>query len=163
MIENSNNDSAQDLFEDIGGRDALLAANPRLGVSAGTVPGPSDYWGLTTTDAPDQITLLKNLVTTGPLTSASQQVILGLMRNVESDQRWGVGVVADAGTAFANKNGWLAVDDDNDLWLVNSIGVVTVNGQLVLIAVLTQHDSSFDTGISLVQSLATAVVPAVVL
>jgi hypothetical protein len=163
MIENSNNDSAEDLFEDIGGRTALLAANPRLGVSARTVPGPGDYWGLTTTDGPDQIALLKNLATTGPLTPASQQFILGLMRNVESDQRWGVGVAADAGTDFANKNGWLAVDDDNDLWLVNSLGVLTIKGQTVLIAVLTQHNQSFNDGIALVQALATAVVPAVVL
>ena len=68
------------------------------------------------------------------------------MRNVESDQRWGVGVTADAGTDFANKNGWLGVDDDNGLWLVNSTGVVTINGQQVLMVVLTQHDSDFQSG-----------------
>ena len=84
------------------------------------------------------------------------------MRNVESDQRWGVGVVADAGTDFANKNGWLSVDDDNELWLVNSTGIVTIDGQQVLIVVLTQHDSDFDTGVDLVQSLATALAPLVV-
>jgi Beta-lactamase enzyme family len=162
MIENSNNDSAETLFEEIGGRPALLAANPRLGVSASTMPGPGDYWGLTTTDAADQIRLLKNLVIAGPLTAASQQFILGLMRGVEADQRWGVGVVADAGTTFANKNGWLAVDADNDLWLVNSLGIVTIKGQTVLMAVLTQHDASFNAGIALVQSLATAIAPAVV-
>jgi hypothetical protein len=162
MIENSNNDSAETLFEEIGGRTALLAANPRLGVSASTMPGPGDYWGLTTTDAADQIRLLKNLVIAGPLTAASEQFILGLMRGVEADQRWGVGVVADAGTTFANKNGWLAVDADNDLWLVNSLGIVTIKGQTVLMAVLTQHDASFNVGIALVQSLATAIAPAVV-
>jgi hypothetical protein len=161
MIENSDNDAAETLFEEVGGRDAIARINPRLGVSTNTVLGPTDYWGLTTTDGPDQIALLKNLVTTGPLTSAAQQFALGLMRNVESDQRWGVGVVADAGTDFANKNGWLAVDDDGDRWLVNSLGVLTVHGQPVLIAVLTQHNSSFDAGIALVEALARAVVPAV--
>jgi hypothetical protein len=162
MIENSDNDAAEDLFETIGGRSALLAANPSLGVSSLTVPGPGDYWGLTTTSAGDQITLLHNLVATGgALSSASQQFVLGLMRGVEADQRWGVGVVADTGTSFANKNGWLAVDDDNDLWLVNSLGVLSVHGQTVLMAVLTQHDSSFDAGIALVQALAQATVPAV--
>jgi hypothetical protein len=162
MIENSNNDSAETLFEAIGGRDALIAANPTLGLT-NTTPGPGDYWGLTQTSAPDYVTLLHNLVaTTGsPLTAASQAYVLGLMRNVESDQRWGVGVTADAGTDFANKNGWLNVDDDNGLWLVNSTGVVTIKGQTVLMAVLTQHNSDFQTGINFVQSLAQALAPIV--
>ena len=83
------------------------------------------------------------------------------MDNVEADQRWGVGVIADPGTTFANKNGWLAVDDDNERWLVNSDGIVTVHGQQVLISVLTQHDASEAAGITLVQQLAQAVAPAV--
>ncbi len=163
MIENSDNDAAETLFEDIGGRDALIAANTTLGLTS-TTPGPSDYWGLTQTSATDYVTLLKNLVETAgsPLNATSQAYVLGLMRNVESDQRWGVGVTADAGTDFANKNGWLGVDDDNGLWLVNSTGVVTIKGQQVLMVVLTQHDSDFDSGIDLVQSLAQALAPLVV-
>jgi hypothetical protein len=161
MIENSDNDAAETLFWAVGGRDAITAANVRLGLHD-TVLGPSDYWGLTTTDATDQLTLLRNLVRVGgPLEASSQQVILGLMRNVEADQRWGVGVIADAGTDFANKNGWLNVDDDGGRWLVNSLGVLTVHGQPVLMAVLTQHNGDFDDGISLVQALAQAIAPAV--
>jgi hypothetical protein len=164
MIENSDNDSAQDLWVDVGSDQAVALANKTLGPTPDTVPGTDDYWGLTTTDAPDQVTLLKNLVSAkSPLDAASQEYVLSLMRQVEADQRWGVGVIADPGTTFANKNGWLAVDADNDLWLVNSDGIVTVDGQQVLISVLTQHDSDFDTGIDLVQALARAVVPAVVL
>jgi Beta-lactamase enzyme family len=162
MIENSDNSAAETLFYAAGARPGLLAANARLGMT-NTIPGPSDLWGLTQTCAGDYISLLRNLVVpNGPLTPASQAYVLGLMRNVEADQRWGVGVVADAGTDFANKNGWLAVDDDDDLWLVNSVGVLTVHGQQVLAAVLTQHDHDFDEGIDLVQSLARTIVPAVV-
>jgi hypothetical protein len=163
MIENSDNSAAETLFEAVGGRTALLAENSRLGLR-NTTPGPSDYWGLTQTCASDYITLLNNLVAPagGPLTAASQAYILGLMRNVESDQRWGVGVTADAGTDFANKNGWLSVDNDGELWLVNSVGVLTIHGQPVLMAVLTQHNSDFDSGIDLVQSLAKAIAPLVV-
>jgi beta-lactamase class A len=161
MIENSDNAAAETLFEAVGDRTGLQAANGKLGL-VNTTPGPGDYWGLTQTCATDYITLLKNLVLpTSPLTAASQSYILGLMRNVEADQRWGVGVAADPGTDFANKNGWLAVDDDNDLWLVNSVGVLTIHGQQVLMAVLTQHDSDFNSGVALVQSLATAVAPLV--
>jgi Beta-lactamase enzyme family len=162
MIENSDNSAAETLFEAVGGRTALLKANPTLGLK-NTTPGPGDYWGLTQTCASDYITLLQNLVTPtgGPLNATSQAYVLGLMRSVEADQRWGVGVTADAGTDFANKNGWLAVDDDNDLWLVNSTGVVTIKGQQVLMVVLTQHDSDFQSGINLTQSLAQALVPLV--
>ena len=162
MIENSDNDAAEALFDDIGGRDGLIAANATLGLT-NTTPGPSDYWGLTQTTATDYITLLQNLVTPtgGPLAATSQAYVLALMRDVESDQRWGVGVTADAGTDFANKNGWLSVDDDNGLWLVNSTGIVTIKGQQVLMVVLTQHDSDFDSGINLVESLATALAPLV--
>jgi beta-lactamase class A len=163
MIENSDNTAAETLFEDAGGRSALVTSGPQLGLKD-TVPGPGDYWGLTATCATDYITLLQNLVrpTGGPLTAASQAYVLGLMRNVEADQRWGVGVTADAGTDFANKNGWLSVDNDNGLWLVNSTGVLTIDGQQVLMVVLTQHDPDFQTGINLVQALAKALVPLVV-
>jgi beta-lactamase class A len=163
MIENSDNSAAETLFEAAGGRAALLKANPTLGL-VNTTPGPSDYWGLTQTSASDYITLLKNLITPtgGPLNATSQAYVLSLMRSVEADQRWGVGVTADAGTDFANKNGWLSVDSDNDLWLVDSTGIVTIKGQQVLMVVLTQHDSAFQSGVDLTQSLARALVPLVV-
>ncbi len=92
MIENSDNNAAETLFEDIGGRDALIAANSTLGLVS-TTPGPTDYWGLTETNAADYITLLRNLITPtgGPLSAESQAYVLDLMRNVESDQRWGSG------------------------------------------------------------------------
>jgi hypothetical protein len=161
MVENSDNNAAQAMWVDIGSDPAVTIANKRLGPEH-TIAGTNDYWGLTTTDGTDQVALLKNLVgTDGPLTAASKSFALGLMDNVEADQRWGVGVVADPGTVFANKDGWLAVDDDNDLWLINSDGIVTVHGQQVLISVLTQHDASEGAGIALVQALAKAVTPAV--
>jgi hypothetical protein len=86
------------------------------------------------------------LLQPAPLHAYGRSLVLEFMRNVEDDQRWGVGVVADPGTTFANKNGWLSVEEDNpdglsddDRWLVNSVGIVTVHHQQVLMAVLTQH------------------------
>jgi hypothetical protein len=158
MIENSNNDSAEDVFEDDGDRAGVLAAEPQLGLSSTlTVPGTTDYWGLTTTSASQQLILLTNLVSrTAPLDAASQQYALTLMRNVEGDQRWGVGVAADPGTDFANKNGWLDIDADDGLWAVNSDGVITVHGEQVLISVLSQHDQNESSGITLIQTVAKA-------
>jgi len=169
MIENSDNEAAETLYYAIGARAGLVAAAPRLGLTH-TIPGPNpDFKGLTQTSATDCVTLLQNLLRPAPLHQYARSVVLGFMRNVESDQRWGVGSVADPGTTFANKNGWLSVDEDNpdglgdnDLWLVNSIGIVTVHQQQVLIAVLTQHGQSFEDGIELVEELAEAITPAVV-
>jgi hypothetical protein len=160
MIENSDNDSATSLWDDIGDDAGLTAANARLGLTA-TVAGTDGYWGLTTTTAADQITLLRDLTDSNSvLSSASQAMILGLMSDVESDQSWGVSAAADSGSTPALKNGWLATTADGGLWVVNSIGEVTVDGRPMLLAVLTHHQSSEDTGIDLAQQVASAVAPA---
>ncbi len=168
MIENSDNAAAETLYYAIGGRAGLVAAGPRLGLTH-TIPGPNpDFKGLTRTSATDCIVLLQNLLRPAPLREYARSVVLGFMRNVEADQRWGVGVIADPGTTFANKNGWLSVDADNPdslgdggRWLVNSVGILTVHHQQVLMAVLTQHGPSFDSGVRLVESLARTITPAV--
>jgi hypothetical protein len=144
----------------------LLAAINTFGMTH-TVPGDSDPT-FTTTSAGDYQILLRNLVTAGPLDATSRALALRLMTNVNTSQRWGVGAVADVGTHFANKNGWLAVDnsngpgeDDNGRWIVSSVGIVTVHGQQVLLSVFTQHQRSFDDGVAFVESLSKAAAPAV--
>jgi beta-lactamase class A len=160
MIENSDNDAANEVYEALGGNVGVASQMRRLGLSA-TVLGPDDHWGLSTTCAADQLTLLTNLVfSDSPLSAASRAYAVGLMANVEPEQRWGVGAAADPGTGFANKNGWLGVDDDDGLWAVSSVGLIEVGGHQVLLAVLTQHDADFSDGIQLVQSLSRTVATA---
>jgi beta-lactamase class A len=156
MIEHSDNSAAESVFSDIGGRDALDTANPDLGVStASTVPGPSDYWGLTTTSAHDQVVLLRDLTgAQSRLSEAARSYALGLLRDVEGDQKWGAPAAADPGTTVAVKNGWLGVDDDGGRWAVNSDALITVDGDLIAISVLTQHNDDEQSGINLVESLA---------
>jgi hypothetical protein len=166
MIEQSNNTDGYGLFLDAGGNAGLSAAAAQFGMRH-TVPGATDPT-FTTTGALDCLQLLKALVTDGPLDANAQSFTLSLMRDVEADQRWGVGVVADPGSRFANKNGWLSVDntngpgeDDDDRWVVTSLGVVRVKGQQVLMAVLTQHQESMAAGVRLVQRLARDIAPVV--
>jgi beta-lactamase class A len=176
MIENSDNPAEYQLYLDVGGREALVDLAARLGMRH-TVPG-SDDPVLTTTSAEDALHLLapllaKPITVAGvrhePLGAYSRSVAVGFMRNVEADQRWGVSAVADPGPAVALKNGWLSVDDNNapgendgGRWLVNSVGIVTVRGQQVLLSVFTQHGPDYLTGVRLVEALAKAVTPAVV-
>ena len=63
MIENSDNDSADALWAEIGGAAVFTVDNVRLGIP-NLVLGAGGLWGLGTTSAADQVTLLKNLVAT---------------------------------------------------------------------------------------------------
>ena len=151
MIEDSDNDSASDLYDDVGGAEAIDDANRVCGLSETTV-GTDGYWGLTNTTVDDQIRLLR-VVFTSPsqLSSASQDYIQSLMSQVEAGQQWGVTAAADPGTRFMVKNGWLP---NPSLWEINSIGEVTSDGQRMLIAVLSDDNASEDSGISLVEDVA---------
>jgi beta-lactamase class A len=159
MIENSDNKAGYALWLDAGGNAGLESTMHALGMTRSEADGTDPtFTELTPADA---LTMAEALVKAGILSAASRRQALGLMRNVESDQRWGVGVVADHGTAFANKNGWLSVDDDNGKgedddgrWVVTSVGVVTVHGHQVLIAAMSEHEPSEAAGIATLETLA---------
>ncbi|MER6226273.1 serine hydrolase [Streptomyces sp. 900105755] len=156
MIENSDNTSASQLWDVIGKAAGLDAANKRFGLTS-TEGGDGALWGLTQTTAADQLTLLQQVFgDDSKLSEASQAYIQGLMKTVESDQRWGVSAAAD-GSQYALKNGWLA-RSTTGLWDVNSIGRVTVGGTDYLVAVLSKGTVSQAKGISLVEAAAKAAV-----
>lgn len=153
MIEDSDDDAADDLWEDIGGGSAMATANQRLGVRC-TVPGPGSDWGLTTSCAQGQVQLLYQLENgSSPLDPSSRAFVLNLMDNVSPSQAWGIPVAADPGTGFAVKNGWLNLNGDTD-WAVTSDGIITYQGQTLLMAILTQDNATVYTGVDLIQQLA---------
>ncbi|MFK0152830.1 serine hydrolase [Streptomyces sp. NPDC090493] len=156
MIENSDNTSASQLWDVIGKAAGLDAANRRFGLTS-TEGGDGALWGLTQTTAADQLTLLQQVFgDDSKLSKASRAYIQGLMKTVESDQRWGVSAAAD-GSQYELKNGWLA-RSTTGLWDVNSIGRVTVGGTDYLVAVLSKGTVSQARGISLVEAAAKAAV-----
>lgn len=166
-IEHSDNVAGYQLWLDVGRNSGMQQAMPTLGLTRAVAEGSDPtFTKLTGTDA---LALLDNLVDAkSPLDAQSRSFTLGLMRAVEPDQRWGVGAAADPGTTFANKNGWLSIDNsdgpgesDNGRWVVNSLGIVTIAGQQVLLGVFTEHQPSFDAGVKLVETLAKAVRPLV--
>jgi beta-lactamase class A len=166
MIERSDNDAGYRLFLDAGGTGALAATAHELGMRQ-TVVATTDP-ALTTMSARDGLALLGGLLRGGVLDQRSRAFALNLMRGVQADQRWGVGVLADAGDQFANKNGWMAVDSNNGpgendggLWLANSLGIVRVDGRPLLVSIFTRHNPDLDTGVRLVERLARAAAPAV--
>ncbi len=151
MIEDSDDDAASDLWQQIGTGSALAAANVQLGLFR-TVPGPTGYWGLTRTTVVDQLRLLTDLTSgRSPLTAASKDYELGLMENVQQGQQWGVSAAASPGTSYAVKDGWLP---DPSLWVINSIGVVLHDGQQLLIAVLSDDQPTEAAGIATISAAA---------
>jgi hypothetical protein len=160
MIEHSDSDAADNLWDQMGGADAFRAASRQLGTTH-TSPDADRYWALARSDADDQLTLLRHLEDGQKLNAASRGFALSLLDKVEPDQTWGISVAADPGSDTALKNGWLNADDDNGLWVAGSVGMISVRGHHLLLAVLTQHNPSKQDGINLVQDLATTAVAAV--
>ncbi|WP_328957787.1 serine hydrolase [Kitasatospora purpeofusca] len=159
MIENSDNDSASGLWDEIGADAGLDAANARFGLTA-TEAGQDGYWGLTSTTADDQLRLLRQVFTDDSLLSAaSRAYIQELLDQVEDDQRWGVGAAASNG-GYEVKNGWLPRDTDG-LWVINSIGRVERDGHELLIAVVSDGNPTDSEGMDLVESVARAAAEAV--
>jgi beta-lactamase class A len=151
MITRSDNDAASALWDQIGGASGLAGANAVFGLTE-TTPGEDGYWGLTTTTSADQLRLLR-LTTdpTGPLGSSSRTYLLGLMSQVEDDQRWGVPDAASAqATAVYVKNGWLSRTTEDGKWIINSIGRIVEPGHDWLVVVLSNYNATQSSGISLV-------------
>ncbi|MGW0996155.1 serine hydrolase [Streptomyces sp. NPDC002523] len=159
MVENSDNASASALWRTIGRARGLDAANERFGLTA-TSGGDGELWGLTQTTAGDQLVLLRQVFgQDSVLSAASRTYVQGLMKQVEADQQWGISAAA-AGGSWALKNGWLA-RSTTGLWVVNSIGRVTVDGTAYLVAVLSKGTVSQGEGRALVEAAAKAAVSSV--
>jgi Beta-lactamase enzyme family len=155
MIENSDNDSATDLWNQDGGAPGVKAYNDELGLKQTT---PNVDWGLTTTSAADQVDLVRELFRASPLlTTKGRYFERRLMRHVEADQRWGISTGPPATAVVGIKNGWLPVTEDDNLWAVNSIGWVQGEGKHYVIAVLTQHEPSEDYGIDTIAHISRVV------
>lgn len=116
-----------------------------------------DAWGLTTTTALDQIKLLNAIVygQKSPLDLSKRQYVLHLMANVSPDQSWGISKGISDNATIQLKNGWLDSDDD-DGWIVNSIGHIQTKESNYTIAVLTNGNATEAAGIDLIEALSSA-------
>jgi beta-lactamase class A len=155
MIEESDNEDATHLWNEVSGASGIFSYNQIVGMSQ-TDPNTEGYWGETTTSAADQIRLLKRLVERGLLDAAARRYELGLMENVIHAQDWGVSAGIPAGVSVALKNGWVPLSSDTD-WEVNSIGRIKGDGRWYLIAVLTDHDPSEQYGIDTIEGISSLV------
>ena len=163
MIENSDNDAATAMLAKIGGPAALAAFDREAGLT-GTVPSTKRFipgtslpgWGLTTTTALDQVRLVRKFAYPSRLLSGPDRAYgLKLMEHIESDQAWGVSGGVPPGTTIALKNGWLPLAGAG--WQINSIGWISGHGRSYVLAVLTDHDPSYQYGIDTIAHIAAKV------
>jgi hypothetical protein len=165
MIEDSDNDAATALWDDVGGARGIRAYNAAAGLahtrpsSCVACPGfPWPGWGLSTTTAGDQLILLRQLLQANQQLSDSQQAFaLRLMEDVTPSQRWGITGGVPSQVPVAIKNGWLPLTSADDDWQINSIGWVSGRGRDYLIAVLTTGDPSEQYGINTIDALSAIV------
>ena len=165
MIEDSDNDSATDLWDAVGGPSGIRSFNAEAGL-ADTTPSPCvecagfawPGWGLTTTTPADQIALLRQIAVPGGLLSTAERgYVAQLMENVTPSQRWGVCADVPPQVTVALKNGWLPLNDDGTDWQVNSVGWVSGLGRDYLIAVLSTGNPTEQYGIDTIDQVSGAV------
>jgi hypothetical protein len=151
MIEESDNDDATDLWNEVGGPSAIARFDSLAGLTD-TAPNTEGYWGETMTTALDQIRLLEHVVLpNGLLDAASRAYEVGLMENVIPYDRWGVCAGPPAGVTVALKNGWVPIVDGN--WQINSIGYVNGEGRSYLVSVLTNENPTEGYGIATIEGM----------
>ncbi len=142
MIENSNNDSAQLLYEEVGDAPGLTAFMHAVGV--GGLQATPGAWGWSTITPNAMVALLTMLQEGKVLNGAHRALALNLMEHVESDQVTGVGDTAPAGARVAVKDGW--VQGPDGMWVMNSSGIVTIGAETYIISVYTTDDDDLGMG-----------------
>ena len=165
MIEDSDNDAATSLWDEVGGPSGIRSFNASAGLadtapsSCVNCPGfPWPGWGLSTTIPGDQLTLLRALVEPNSLLSNTERgYALSLMENVTPDQRWGVSGGVPAQATVALKNGWLPLNSADNDWQINSVGWISGSGRDYLIAVLSTGNPTEQYGIDTIDQLAAMV------
>ena len=150
MIELSDNDAATALWNEVGQGAGVKAFMNRVGMPS-TTPGTDGLWGLTTTNAPDQVRLVRTVAfPNAVLSDASRGYEESLMRAVTPSQKWGVTGGVPRAETVALKNGWLPRTGG---WVINSIGHVSGGTRDYAIAVLTSGDPTMSYGITTVENV----------
>ncbi|GAA2128259.1 hypothetical protein [Glycomyces algeriensis] len=154
MIIWSNNDSTTKVYNHLGGCSALSAAHTRYGLQY-TKSASDCRWGLTTTNATDQLKIINHLLYKGRLTQAEVDHARWLMGGVASSQAWGISAAAKTGEKVWIKNGWDSRSSLGGLWVVNSCGVINVPNQTAIrMAILTSKAPDHTKGVAIVKEIA---------
>ncbi|MFF3323082.1 serine hydrolase [Streptomyces sp. NPDC002889] len=147
MIVSSDNDATYTLWDSLGLKN-IQSFLDKAGMK-NTILDEAGFMGLTQVTAGDQAKLLELLTAEDDsvLNAEERAYILGLMRDVQDDQRWGTPAGAPPDSAVQVKNGWLqrsrtGLKDpwDQGDWKVNSMGAFTGRAYDYGLVVLTENN-----------------------
>ncbi|MDQ1535681.1 MAG: hypothetical protein QOE58_74 [Actinomycetota bacterium] len=154
MIEQSDNSATTALWNQVGRGPAVGAFMKKVGMPS-TTPGPDGLWGLTSTNTPDQVRLVRTVAfPNAVLSNASRAYEASLMRGVTPSQKWGVSGGVPASATVALKNGWLPRTGG---WVINSIGHVQGGTRNYVIAVLSSGVPGMSYGIKTIEQVSSMV------
>jgi hypothetical protein len=154
MIQVSDNAAATSLWNEVGKGPGVGAFMRKVGMPS-TTPGPDGYWGLTSTNTPDQVKLVRTIAyPNSVLNDAGRSYEESLMRGVTPSQRWGVTGGVPSSATVALKNGWLPRSNG---WVINSIGHVRGGDRDYAMAVLSSGSPTMSYGIATIERLSAMV------
>jgi hypothetical protein len=153
MIEHSDNNAAQLIFDRLGGSAGQAAFYQRIGVT-GYVANPYG-WGWASLPPIGQVTVLTLLQEGKILTAKDRAYALNLMTHIEADQHMGVGETLPPGATVAMKDGWVPAPDG--LWAINTSGIVTVGSETYIIVVYTAHQPDYNAAWNITRRVCKAV------
>ncbi|HEY1387310.1 MAG TPA: serine hydrolase [Ktedonobacterales bacterium] len=140
MIEHSDNNAAQLIFDRLGGSRGQTAFYKKIGVT-GYIEN-SYGWGWASLPPLGQMQVLTLLQEGKVLTAHDRAYALNLMNHIEPDQHMGVGETLPPGATVAMKDGWVPAPDG--LWAINTSGIVTAGSETYIIVVYTAHQHDYD-------------------
>jgi hypothetical protein len=168
MIGVSDNDSAQEIWDALGGLDAMQAYLASIGAKPLTAPPPDEdedpyeqreSWGDASQTASEMSVFLARLWQKELLNPDMTQLARDILGSVVEEQAWGVttGVdVLDPGARVLVKNGWYPTDDDR--WRINSAGIVVPSqGEPYVLVIFGEGFDSWADGIEIVNGVAAAI------
>jgi beta-lactamase class A len=132
MIRASDNDDAQEIFDDVG-QDGLAQLARRVGMTRFTT---NPIWGETSITARDQTRFFLHI--DGYVAARHRSYAMRLLRSIIPSERWGVGELAPRGWKLYFKGGW----GYGTGLLDHQVALLTRGCARVAIAVLTMYDGS---------------------
>jgi hypothetical protein len=168
-IEASDNDAAANLFRQLerihGGLSGASAAVQEVMALAGNAatvatapppPGAFSTYGQTEWSIEEATAFLRALANGCLLGPSGTEYVLGLMRNVISEQRWGLGEAAfDPGWSVGLKGGW-GPEAGSGAYLVRQSGLLQGGSAgLAVTMIVSEGSGSFDAGAADLTRIAT--------
>jgi hypothetical protein len=137
MIRLSDNDAASAIYERVG-TDGLSRLARRAGMRRFAA---SPVWGGCQLTARDQARFFLRLRRLLP--DRHRKYALGLLRSIDSSQRWGIPPAVPGGWGIYFKGGWF---QDDDGWRVHQAALLRKGDRRLAIAVLSQGSPSLEYG-----------------